>query len=372
METHVELGVARLGRRIDRSWRRTSYSAITAAAHDALSLVGSEPSEESLGADDAPTDGGGVGGFDVLEPGSVLSASEADLAATGLPLAAMAMGPRLGTAVHRALELVEFDGSDLGVDLTATLGEVVARSPSLLGCPVGVAADGLALALSTPLRDVGGAAFALAGAARTDRLDELTFELPLAGGDRPRGEVDLRAVAALLGRWLPAEDPLAGYAERLRDPSLVGSFRGFLTGTIDLVLRVRGEGDSDGVANGAAGAPGAARARYAIVDYKTNWLAPPGVELTAWHYRPEALAAEMQRSHYVLQALLYAVALHRYLRWRLRGYEPERDLGGIHYLFLRGMLGPAGPLAGGAATGAFDWHPPAGLIVELSEVLGGN
>ena len=76
----------------------------------------------------------------------------------------------------------------------------------------------------------------------------------------------------------------------------------------------------------------------------------------------------MQRSHYALQALLYAVALHRFLRWRLRGYDPARNLGGIHYLFLRGMLGAAGPLAGVAATGVFDWHPPAGLIVELSEV----
>ena len=36
----------------------------------------------------------------------------------------------------------------------------------------------------------------------------------------------------------------------------------------------------------------------------------------------------MLRAHYVLQALLYSVALHRYLRWRQPGYDPARHLGG--------------------------------------------
>ena len=47
----------------------------------------------------------------------------------------------------------------------------------------------------------------------------------------------------------------------------------------------------------------------------------------------------MQHAHYALQALLYTVALHRYLRWRLPGYDPERNLAGVLYLFLRGMVG---------------------------------
>ena len=80
--------------------------------------------------------------------------------------------------------------------------------------------------------------------------------------------------------------------------------RGYLTGSIDLVA--------------------AAGGAFAIVDYKTNWLAAPGEPLTAWHHRPAALAAEMERAHYGLQALLYTVALHRYLRWRLPGLRPRR------------------------------------------------
>ena len=77
----------------------------------------------------------------------------------------------------------------------------------------------------------------------------------------------------------------------------------------------------------------------------------------------------MERYHYGLQALLYTVALHRYLRWRLPGYDPERNLAGVLYLFLRGMTGPDTPVVGGAPCGVFAWRPPPGLVVALSDIL---
>jgi exodeoxyribonuclease V beta subunit len=129
--------------------------------------------------------------------------------------------------------------------------------------------------------------------------------------------------------------------------------RGYLTGSIDLVVRLP-------------------NARFAIVDYKTNWLGGWDEPLTAWDYRPEALAAEMERAHYGLQALLYAAALHRYLRWRVPAYSPARDLAGIHYLFVRGMLGADTPVVGGSRCGVFSWHPPGALVAALSDVLDGR
>ena len=77
-----------------------------------------------------------------------------------------------------------------------------------------------------------------------------------------------------------------------------------------------------------------------IADYKTNWLGRYDEPLTAWSYRPESMADAMIEAHYPLQALLYYVALHRYLRWRPPGYDPDVHLGGVLYLFLRGMSGP--------------------------------
>jgi exodeoxyribonuclease V beta subunit len=94
--------------------------------------------------------------------------------------------------------------------------------------------------------------------------------------------------------------------------------------------------------------------------------------LTAWHYRPAALERAMVEAHYPLQALLYDVALHRYLRWRQPGYDPSVHLGGVLYLFLRGMSGP-GVLGGnGSAPGVFGWQPPTGLVTGLSDLLAGS
>ena len=76
-----------------------------------------------------------------------------------------------------------------------------------------------------------------------DRLRELDFEIPLAGGERPVADVPLSAMADVLRRHLPADDPMRAYAERLESPSLGGqSLRGYLSGSIDVVLRVRPAG----------------------------------------------------------------------------------------------------------------------------------
>jgi len=64
--------------------------------------------------------------------------------------------------------------------------------------------------------------------------------------------------------------------------------------------------------------------------------------------------------------------LHRFLRWRQPGYLPERHLGGVLYLFLRGMCGPETPLADGHPAGVFSWRPPTALVVELSDLLDGR
>ena len=192
---------------------------------------------------------------------------------------------------------------------SAQVAAAQARRRVELGDVAGVVA-GLRAAIETPLGPMAGG-IALRDVGRADRLDELDFELPLVGGDDPSGPaLTLAAIADVLRAHSEPGDPLAGYADRLLDPRLRSSVRGYLAGSIDLVLRLGGD-------------------RFAVVDYKTNWLAFPGEELTAWHHRPAALSAEMRHSHYGLQALLYTVALHRYLRWRLPGYSAERNLAGV-------------------------------------------
>ena len=66
----------------------------------------------------------------------------------------------------------------------------------------------------------------------------------------------------------------------------LGSIPGFKHGSIDLVFEAAG--------------------RYYLADYKSNFLG-----MNQDDYRPELLKEVMEREHYVLQYLIYTVALHR-------------------------------------------------------------
>jgi exodeoxyribonuclease V beta subunit len=249
------------------------------------------------------------------------------------------------------LERVDFSSTSLESDLAAAAEtEGVERQT---GVPAGVLASSLLPALETPLGPPVGNR-RLVDVARADRLDEMEFELPLAGGDEPTGTVPVGQIAELLRRHLRADDPLVGYADDLDVPLLnQRRLRGFLTGSIDAVVRVAT----------ADGTP-----RYLVVDYKTNRLGA-GELLTADDYGPAELVTAMRHAHYPLQALLYSVAVHRYLRWRQPGYDPSVHLGGVLYLFLRGMCGPATPVVDGVPHGVFAWSPPAALVTDLSDLL---
>jgi exodeoxyribonuclease V beta subunit len=330
-----ELRAARFDRRLDLRWRRTSYSDLTAEAHEVL--VGSEPERPMLGDEPAmpvPVLAGGPAEPQLDRPS---------------PLGAMPVGVEFGTFVHAVLEATDFAAVDLEAELAGRVAG--ARRSFELGDPV-EAVTGLKAAIETPLGGLVGA-IRLRDIRRADRLDELEFELPLAGGDAPTGRLTPAAIARVLRAGLPGGDPMAQYAVRLEDPALRTDVRGFLTGSIDLVLRLPGP-------------------RFAIVDYKTNWLGAAGEPLTLRHYQPAAVAAEMNRAQYGLQALLYTVALHRYLRWRMADYDPDRHLAGVLYLFLRGMAGPDTPVVEGSPCGVFAWRAPGSLVRALNDTLDGH
>ena len=343
----AELSASVFDRTLDWRWRRTSYSDITAGTYEAR--VASEPEEPVL--EDEPAGAAPLSAAPL--PASAAPADRLSLANASL-LAGMGVGADVGTLVHRVLEASDFAARDLDAELNAQLTAAGSRGQVNLG-DRDLVVPGLRAAIETPLGPLLGG-IRLRDVRRPDRLDELWFELPLAGGDEPTGRLTLAAIGELLRAHLPPGDPLTGYAERLRDPALRQAVGGYLIGSLDLVVRIPGAGDVP---------------RFAVIDYKTNWLAGPVEELSAWHHRPAALAAEMQRAHYGLQALLYTVVLHRYLSWRLPGYDPERNLAGVLYLFLRGMRGPDTPVLDGMPCGVFAWQPSKALVEGLSDVLDG-
>ena len=309
-------------RTIDADWRRTSYSGLTAGAHHDAPLLLDEPEEPET---------------------PKLAPSAADPS----PMRDLPGGTQFGSLVHVLFEQVDPgpDAATLAGRLRAAAEEWLPRFP-LPGVSATVLAESLLPAFTTPLGPLADDR-TLADLPLTDRLAELTFDLPLV----PASSFTLGDLADLMRRHLPSDDPLVGYPALLADPELTAQpLRGFLTGSIDAVLRV-----------GAATDP-----RFLVVDYKTNRLG--GDDLTLGHYAQGPMVAAMCASHYPLQALLYCVALHRFLAGRLTGYEPARHLGGVLYLFVRGMGGPQA----GARTGVFAWQPPTALIEQLSQILGGG
>jgi len=352
---HASLNARPSVRRLDRSWRRTSFSALVrdasaGAAHRAGDAAAAWATD--LTVDQGRDVDDEVEALDATLVGPALADATArspqDTAEDEreVPLARFPRGPGPGTFLHDVLERLDF----LRAGQPGHLDQVIAAQEQRHGIDPALRPAvrvGLGAALTPPLGSVADGA-RLADLPAADRLDELRFELPIAGGARPHGRAfTLSEVGAVLAT---SSDPLvAAYADRLRDPALAPGVRGFLTGSIDLLARL-----PDG--------------RFLVVDYKSNWFGDRSSERSvAADYRPERLEQAMFGHHYVLQGLLYLVAAHRYLRWRLPGYEPDRHLAGAGYLFLRGMVGLPQ-----AQTGIAVLRPGGRLIEELSGLLDGR
>jgi len=318
--------------RFDTSWGRSSYSAW---AHGAAAIA-------PQGADDGrDTDALSTSPADPAEPDA-----EPTWPRRG-PLAQFPRGAGPGEALHRILERIDYQQAPHHPSTAAVVAEELERA----GLDPGQQApllDGLEQLRLSPL---GGAlgAFRLADLPSGQRINEMNFDLPLAVD---AGLVRASGLARVF-RQHPGGLFAAAYAEQLAQLEVAS--RGFLTGSIDLVFRC-GE-------------------RWWVADWKSNWLGErdaQGQPLACGpaHYGQTALVALMAANHYPLQAHLYLVALHRYLRWRLPGYAPERHLGGYAYVFLRGAPGPLTTDAPNPVVpGMLVEQPPLQRLLALDALL---
>ncbi|MCP9827383.1 UvrD-helicase domain-containing protein [Synechococcus sp. L2F] len=256
------------------------------------------------------------------------------------PLQDFPRGASAGDCLHRILEQVDHQRRAVADPATAALVEVeLGRAGIDLEQRDAVLA-GLEQLRLTPMGGPLGS-FRLADLPLTQRLNEMNFDLPLAS--EPAASRQSSPLVRAAGLAAPFRDHPSGafgsaYASQLEQ--LPVASRGFLTGSIDLVF----------TAPAATG-----ELRWWVADWKSNWLGERGengqpLACGPLHYGPPAMAALMAANHYPLQAHLYLVALHRYLRWRLPGYTPERDLGGYVYVFLRGVPGERAQAAGPGAA----------------------
>lgn len=114
---------------------------------------------------------------------------------------------------------------------------------------------------------------------------------------------------------------------------------GIMNGKIDLVFRHEG--------------------RFHVLDYKSNRL---GGRLS--DYDATGLRIAMDSHHYRFQALLYALAVDRYLAQRIVGYDRSLHLGDCYYLFIRAV-------GLGDSAGIWKHRFSDALIADVQNVLAG-
>lgn len=327
--TASDLGRAHLDRSLDHAWRRVSFSSLS-PEHP---LAGDADTTEQPDRIDEPVTEG-----------------EAPFATSGqLAMAELPRGARFGSLVHEILERIPFDNPELSDAIRGELARATRHAS--WGFDVDKFVTGMVTAMETPLgpRDD---ALTLRNLDPARTLKEMDFELPVR---TKAGTTSLPDIAAVMLDYLPDEDPHRAYASRLHRLEQ-RRFRGYLTGAIDITATMPGlQGD-----------------RYLVMDFKSNALPTLGDAPAPTDYGPRPLTVAMHEGHYVLQGLLYQVALHRYLQWRLVDYNPVTHLGGSMYLFMRGMTGADAPVVDGERCGVARWSPPPEMIVAVSNLFAGS
>jgi exodeoxyribonuclease V beta subunit len=245
--------------------------------------------EESAAADEA---GAGRNGDE--EEIAEQVAGDGDIEHAGLAWLAPIAGADFGNAVHAIFE-------------RRAVGQTMATQHALI---------------ERCLREHG---VALRGIAPADLVPHLAARVQATLDTRLLAGAGAPTLAALPAHALCTEMPFdfalgTVSLQRLREacpfvpPGAPQTLRGMMTGQIDLVFENSG--------------------RFHVLDYKSNRLGD-GVRLS--DYDGAMLAQAMAHNHYRFQALLYTIALERYLRERIVGYRRDRHLGEAIYLFVRAV-----------------------------------
>jgi len=342
---HPSLREASVGDRAieDETWRRWSFSGIKRDRelddNDAVDSQGFETNDdgdEKKGVEDIDREM-------VPAPGSVLARESEPFGCHG--------GKLFGVFAHEVFEAFDSSQADLESELTRALS--IASGSTSYAHGDDLVRDFVAVA-RTPL----GPAFgdlSLSQIHPNDRLVEMRFDFPI--GDHADDRRLVAAVGEVLSRYTDqvpesAREIFMAYCESLRNSER--RLAGYMHGAIDAIFRVHGT----------------TGARYVVTDYKTNRLHSSGDPNWRDEYHPEHLWTSMVESDYLMQALIYSVATHRFLQARLGpDYDVDSHFGGISYLYLRGMIGAETEMAGDERYGVFMWRPDSNLIVELDAAL---
>lgn len=307
-EQHIEPEVAKFNGRIERDWWLSSFSALSKnLRHNGVSAPDRDNQEVAL------VDEQDNSYNPLLNNSKALRFS-------------LTKGAQTGNLLHDILEQTDFSAPDWQKSchwplvkygaIDGETGNTIANSAD--GASSGASGENELLqpnhgqellvqwldeVLQTPLR--ANSSLSLAQLAPADTLRETEFYYPMRS-----------ASSSELTKLLTEHrnNNISSNIARKHQVHLPSyqQLKGMMHGFIDLIFQADG--------------------KYYVCDYKSSHLGDQYSD-----YNDLAMRHNIEKNHYDLQYLIYALALHRHLKYALADYDPEQHFGGIYYLYLRGM-----------------------------------
>lgn len=292
-----------LNKAIDRQWRLTSYSAISSQqAHLEMPTPGLDEGKDLT-----------LDADETIIPQPLVE-NEKTLNAFSFE-----RGANAGSFLHGVLENIDFQQP-------AQLPSVIKQQGTWFGIdeiwyePLNLWLQDVLL---SPLSKMS-AGLSLAALAPNQVKVEMEFYMPLH-------QVRVKDFNQIINRF---------FKQHARDYQFE-QLNGMIKGFIDLMFEYDG--------------------KFYVADYKSNHL---GDELAAYHQG--AMEHAMSDHDYHLQAILYTLALHRWLKHKLPNYQYQTHVGGAYYLFIRGMSQKS------PSNGVYYFLPERAMIEQLDALFSGG
>jgi len=318
---------------ITADWGVMSYSSLVGGSHDS-----GTGDEQNFGEVDVSKNEDAGGNFDIVPP----------VAKIGFPINEIIEHPEssffhfprkgkfTGSFCHEILEIFKFDsvlskGWKDDFEFKSTV-ETKLRSYGLIKGKKGTkdycqlldiryaqVLDMLHKVLLTPIPEVGND-FNISRLNDSELTKEMEFYYPV------RQRIDPKKINTSFSKYSFEELRKDKLLSKILDNATINFKKGFklnsgyMTGSIDLVFTHKG--------------------RFYIADWKGSWLGPEYSD-----YSKEKLLENMSGSGYFLQHNLYALALHNFLKAKIKAYYEDSPkyyndyFGGVFYFYIRGMDG---------------------------------
>jgi exodeoxyribonuclease V beta subunit len=232
-------------------------------------------------------------------------------------------GARPGTCLHEIFEDLDFTASDPSPIVEKKLQKFNFETKW-----IDVVSTMVKNVLTTPL-STDSPHLTLNRLTHKDRINEMEFYFPLS-------LLSKNKLSRVFQKYGHAD--LSLFPQEIEKLQF-SPMRGFMKGFIDMVFTFQN--------------------KFYLVDWKSNYLGNQTL-----HYGQVELTRIMHEDYYILQYLIYTVALNQYLTQRVPLYDYNTHFGGAFYIFLRGVDSDFGP-----KYGIYQDRPAKKLVEELSDVL---